>query len=191
MLQIKTLRNPRYQSFSQLLLCPEVVKFLFTGIKLNLWQISTGVERVSYNRSLKNIHLSTSNQISNTAQIQNKTLTKWLSVGGLFCVVLLYGAQIAMSPSETVSQNSLLPDPAKACGFFFRRPATVRAVLWIHQVLMYSCQEAVLLNSTSQTESRRTAGATATTFPHLPAPTTGKVTPIYRVYPLKQKAQVI
>lgn len=117
MLQIKTLRNPLYLSFSQLLLCPEVVMFLFTGIKLNLRRISAGVERVSYNRSLKNIHLSASNQISNTAQIQNKTLTERLSVGVLFCIFLLYRAQTATSPSETVKPK--LPPARPSQGLWF------------------------------------------------------------------------
>lgn len=103
-----------------------------------------------------------------------------LNVGVLFCIFLLYRAQITTCLSETVRRNSLLPDPAKACGFFFRRPAAVGAVLWIHQVVMYWCQT-VLLNSKSQPESSRTTGETATSFPRLPAPTTGKVTPGYRV----------
>lgn len=184
MLQIKTLRNPLYKPFSQLLLCPEVV-ILFTGIKLNLRRISTGVERGSYNRALKNIHLSASTQISNTAQIQNRTLTERLSVGLLFCIFLWCRAQVATSPSQTVNQNSLLSDPAKACGFFFGRPTAVRAALRIHQELMYSCRT-VPLNSTSQPESSRTTAAAAITFPDLPAPTSGKVTPIYRA-PLSKK----
>lgn len=104
-----------------------------------------------------------------------------VNAGVLFCIFFLYHAQIAMSPSETVSQRSLLPEPAKACGFFFRRPATAGAVLRVHQVQTYSRPRTLLLNSTSQPEQQ------------LPPSPTSQLQQQERLlqstgYPLKEKA---